>query len=418
MDKTFKIAVIGSGISGLVSAYLLSRKHVVTLFEQGNYFGGHTHTIDLEIEEQTIPVDTGFIVFNEVTYPNFTRLLKELQVAYHDSSMSFSVKDEKTGLEYNGTSINRLFAQRSNLFSPRFYGMIRDILRFNKNAKRFAQEGDATTTVGEFLRKGNYGQAFHQWYLIPMASAIWSSIPYEIYQFPAKFFCQFFHHHRMLEVNDRPVWKTITDGSRTYVQKMLSQMKTSTRLHCKVVGVSRETEGVRLTLSTGEQLLFDKVVIATHSDQALAMLTDPSTEEKSILSSIRYQPNRAYVHTDTSLLPKRKLAWGAWNSFLPIHSKNVATLTYQMNILQGLPTSTPIQITLNYPEGIDETKILREIEYHHPQYTVKTYQAQNRRAEISGARNTYYCGAYWYYGFHEDGVNSALDVVKALGVEW
>ncbi|MCX7836320.1 MAG: FAD-dependent oxidoreductase [bacterium] len=412
------IAIIGSGISGLVCAYLLSRKHHITLYEQANYFGGHTHTIDLHLEGKTVPVDTGFIVFNEVTYPNFTRLLKMLQVSYQDSSMSFSVKDENTGLEYNGTSLNTLFAQRSNLLSPRFYGMIRDILRFHQHAKTFAQEGDPSTTVGEFLKDGGYRKAFYDWYIIPMASAIWSSDPQDIFTFPAKFFCNFFNHHRMLEVNNRPVWKTIRQGSRTYVNAILSQMNTKTYLNQKVKQVFREENRVRLILDSGEVVYFDQVIIATHSDQALSMLADASLAEKEILSSIRYQPNMAYVHTDTSLLPQRKLAWAAWNSHLPKEKKKVATLTYQMNILQNLPIRTPIQITLNYPEKIDPQKILQTFEYHHPQYTVQSFLAQSRRSEINGVRNTYFCGAYWYYGFHEDGVNSALDVVQALGVEW
>ena len=402
-----KIAIIGSGIAGNTLAHHLHQNHEITIFEADSHIGGHTHTHDIEIDNKKYTVDTGFIVFNDRTYPNFMQLLAELNVAWQPSNMSFSVRCEATGLEYNGTTLNSLFAQRSNLFKPSFYQMIRDILRFNKTSLELLSNG-SEITMGDYLTKNNYGQRFIIQYIIPMGAAIWSTDAAQMLQFPARFFVRFFHHHGMLSVNNRPQWRTITGGSARYVEAITKPFKHKIKLNCPVKNVKRHAKSVELLLQNGETEQFDYVFFACHSDQALHMLQDASTAETEILSAIPYQLNTVFLHTDTSLMPKRKLAWAAWNYHLPVEQSSTVAVTYNMNILQNIDCPQPILVTLNHTDNINPAKIIKRLQYMHPVYTLAGAAAQARHAEISGKNRTGYAGAYWLNGFHEDGVKSAL----------
>ncbi len=407
-----KIAIIGTGIAGNVAAYHLNKQYDITVFEQNNYTGGHTHTHDINLPEDQFSVDTGFIVFNYKTYPNFTKLLKELDVDVQPSSMSFSVKCEKSGLEYNGTTLNSLFAQRSNLLKPSFYKMINDILRFNKNAVAILNTEQANKSLGEILKDGKYSREFIEHYLIPMGAAVWSSHPDQMMQFPAGFFIRFFHNHGMLNVDDRPVWHVIKGGAREYVKKLTSPFSEKIRHNTPVQAVTRHQNFVELMLKDGSKEIFDQVFIATHSDQALSMLTDASKAEKDVLGAIPYQENEAILHTDETVLPKRKLAWAAWNYHILPERQDRVALTYNMNILQNLNLNKQVCVTLNNTQAINPETIIKKITYHHPIFTPAGVDAQKRHAEINGPNRTYFCGAYWRYGFHEDGVVSALNAVQ------
>ncbi len=411
-----KIAVVGTGISGMVAAYLLSEDHDVMVFDANGYVGGHTHTIDVHMSSATYAVDTGFIVFNNWTYPNFVKLLGRLGVESQPSEMSFSVRCDKTGLEYNGTSINALFAQRRNLLRPSFYRMIREILRFNREAPALLQENEHSLTLGQYLEANHYSLEFVEQYLVPMGAAIWSAEPSTIERFPAKHFVQFFHNHGMLSVDRRPLWRVIKGGSKEYVKALTRPYRERIRLHTQVLSVKRTPTAVslRVKLPTQEvqQILVDQVIIATHSDQALAMLADPTQPEREILGAIRYQENEAILHTDATLLPRRRLAWASWNYHLLPGQKDRVAVTYHMNTLQGIRAPYQFCVTLNHSATIDPNTIIRRLIYHHPVYTREAFAAQKRHAEINGANRTYFCGAYWGYGFHEDGVNSALEVCK------
>lgn len=406
-----RVAVIGSGISGMVAAYRLSGEHEVTLFEAGSHIGGHTHTVDVEQAGRRYAVDTGFIVYNDWTYPNFVALIEELGVAWQPSAMSFSVRCERTGLEYNGTSINTLFAQRRNLVSPKFLRMVSDILRFNRLAPALLAADHASLTLGEFLDEQGFSGDFTDNYIVPMGAAIWSSRPSEMLRFPARFFVEFFANHGFLSVNQRPVWRVIKGGSGQYVGKLTAPYAARIRLRTPVSGVQREAHRVTLRLGDGSLEHFDHVFIATHSDQALALLSDPSREELEILGAIPYQANEALLHTDERLMPRRRLAWAAWNYHLPKTAQERVTVTYNMNILQSLDAPVQFLLTLNRPNDVDPDKVLGSFSYHHPVYTTAAVAAQKRRGAISGPRRTFYCGAYWGYGFHEDGVRSALAAV-------
>jgi predicted NAD/FAD-binding protein len=403
-----RIAVIGSGISGMVAAYRLSQEHEVTVFEAGSHIGGHTHTVDVEHGGAHYAVDTGFIVYNDWTYPNFVALMQELDVAWQPSRMSFSVRCERTGLEYNGTTLNSLFAQRRNLMRPAFLRMVTDIMRFNRRAPALLRCPDDSLSLGEYLRREAYSRFFLDHYIVPMGAAIWSSRPAELLRFPARFFVEFFSNHGFLSVNDRPTWRVICGGSREYIKKLTAPYAARIRLGTPVAAIQRQPQQVVLRLKGGDLEHFDQVFIACHSDEALNLLSDPSPAERGILGAIKYQANDAVLHTDARLMPKRTLAWAAWNYHLPALPSERVTVTYNMNILQTIAAPAQFLLTLNRADDIDERKILGRYVYHHPVYTTAAVAAQKRRHEINGARRTYYCGAYWSYGFHEDGVKSAL----------
>jgi len=411
-----KIAVIGTGISGMVAAYLLHREHDITVFEAGDYIGGHTNTVRAPQGDRYYDVDTGFIVFNERTYPNFVRLLDLLGVASRPTTMSFSVKCERTGLEYGSCSLNALFAQRRNLVSPSFHRMLRDLLRFNREAPRLLAAGDEEVTLGGYLRDRAYSRQFIHNYLVPMGAAIWSAEPSRMLEFPARHFVRFFGNHGLLSLNDQPRWKVVRGGSRRYVEKLTATYRDRIRLRRPVEQITRRRDGVALRARGCEVERFDRVVFATHSDQALRMLSDPSDAERDILGAIPYQENKVVLHTDASLLPVRRPAWAAWNYRIPARAGAVA-VTYNMNILQGLEASQPFCVTLNHPDAIDPARILKRMTYHHPIFTSAAVAAQKRHAEIDGVNRTHYCGAYWGFGFHEDGVRSALTVCRKLGLD-
>jgi predicted NAD/FAD-binding protein len=405
-----KIAIVGAGISGLTAAHLLSRRHTVTVFEAGDRIGGHTHTLDVERDGKSWAVDTGFIVYNDRTYPNFTKLLDSLGVRRKPSDMSFSVRDTGSGLEYNGTSLNTLFAQRRNLVSPSFWGMIRSIMRFNREAPAVLGTSAADVTIDDYLSNNSYGAAFADHYLIPMGAAVWSMPRSRLREFPIGFFVRFFHNHGFLSVNDRPQWYVVEGGSKNYLPPLCAPFATGIRRGTPVTSIRRPANHVEVN---GER--FDEVVLACHSNQALAMLEDPSEDEKEILGALPYQRNTAILHTDTSLLPKRKLAWASWNYNLHDDEDAPVPVTYNMNMLQTLDASETFLVTLNRDEEIDPEKVIARVPYEHPIYSKAGIAAQQRHRAISGARNTHYCGAYWRYGFHEDGVVSALRVAERFG---
>jgi predicted NAD/FAD-binding protein len=407
-----RIAVIGSGISGMVAAHHLSRRHEVTVYESGAYIGGHTHTVDVEREGRQFAIDTGFIVYNDWTYPNFVALMQELKVPWQPSDMSFSVRCDKSGLEYNGTSLNSLFSQRSNLIRPSFLRMVADILRFNREAPGLLVPDAPTLSLGEYLERGRYSRGFIAHYIIPMGAAIWSSRPVDMLAFPARFFVEFFSNHGFLSVNDRPTWRVIRGGSREYIKILTARYAARIRLNTPVDSIARRANRIHVRLKDGAVEHFDRIFIACHSDQALKLLSDPSQSELQVLGAIPYQENEALLHTDTRLMPRRPLAWAAWNYHLPLEPLARVTVTYNMNILQSLTAREQFLLTLNRGEAVDPSKVIGRYVYHHPVFTAEAVAAQKRHHELNGVRSTYYCGAYWGYGFHEDGVNSALAALK------
>ena len=411
-----KIAIIGSGIAGLTCAHLLNRRHDVTVFEAGDWVGGHTHTVQVSVEGRQYAVDTGFIVFNDWTYPNFIRLLGQLGVSFKPTEMSFSVSDPDSGLEYNGNNLNSLFAQRRNLLSPGFWGMLRDILRFNKQAQRDLIELriDADMTLDDYLKAGGYGERFILHYIVPMGAAIWSMPMAEMLNFPLQFFVRFFKNHGLLSVSDRPQWQVVEGGSSAYIAPLTAAFKDRIRLNCPVKRVDRDEHGVVIHSPAGIEH-FDKVVFACHSDQALQILASPSEAERAILGALPYADNEVVLHTDTQLLPTRKLAWASWNYRLSGAGHTHAAVTYDMNILQGIESDTTFCVSLNQSAGINPNKVLARFTYAHPQFSLAAVAAQNRWAELDGVQHTHYCGAYWANGFHEDGVVSALRVAAAFG---
>ena len=407
-----KIAIIGSGVSGNTLGWHLSKQHEVTVFEADGHIGGHTHTHEIDAFGKRYNIDTGFIVYNDWTYPNFIEMLDTLGVETQSSDMSFSVHDEASGLEYNGTSLNSLFAQRRNLFRPSFIGMIRDILRFNQEAPALLDEHQADMPFGEYLKLNGYGEKFIAHYVIPMGSAIWSASPDQMFEFPAKFFIRFFHNHGMLSVSNRPEWRVIKGGSKAYVEKLTQAFKDNIRLNTPIESVRRKHDGVIVKPKNQAAELFDWVFFACHSDQALAILEDASNDEIEILGAIPYQNNQIVLHTDMNLMPKKKLAWAAWNYHITEQALNLAAVTYNMNILQSLESPEPFLVTLNHTSQIDPNKIIKTLNYTHPVFTPKGIAAQLRHAEISGVNRTGYAGAYWRNGFHEDGVASALAALE------
>jgi len=412
-----RIAVVGSGIAGLASAWLLSRKHEVTLFEANDYFGGHTHTHDVEQAGRRYRIDSGFIVHNPAHYPLLTRLFEQLGVASQPTTMSFSVHSEASGLEYNAATLDTLFCQRRNLLSPRFLGMVRDLARFYREAPALLLQRDDMTSLGEYLERHGYGAAFRDEHLIPMASALWSSPATQILQFPARYLVQFMANHQMLQLGDRPQWRVVTGGSSTYVAAMRAHWPVHERLHCPVRSIRRHGHGVEVDSAAGIEH-FEQIVLACHSDQALALLADANEREHSILGAMSYQANEAVLHTDARVLPRRRKAWAAWNAWLPRDRDAACTVSYCMNLLQGIESPEPFVVSLNRGDAIDPDKVLARMRYHHPVYTQAAVTAQTRKAEIQGWRRTWFAGAYWGWGFHEDGMRSAVEVAAALGVHW
>ena len=410
-----KIAIIGTGISGLTSAYLLSKEHSVHVYEAKDYIGGHVYTLPVHLNGTSYEIDTGFIVFNDRTYPNFNKLLNQINVLSQPTSMSFSVKCETTGLEYNGTSINGLFAQRLNLLKPSFLLMVKDILRFNRDAKIFLNDSVEEITFGEFLKRGGYSNSLKNNYALPMASAIWSAKSKVIENANFRFFAQFFENHGMLNVNDRPQWRVIKGGSKQYTLKLIESFKNNIRINSPVDKIIRKNEGIEVVFNKQQKELYDRVIIGTHSDQALKMIENPSHEEREILSAIPYQTNVAHMHWDCSVLPKQKNAWASWNYFKPNKLKDETTVTYYMNMLQSLNIPRNVCVSLNMEEHIDPKKIYKKIIYQHPVFTSEAILAQKRHKEIDGVNKIHFCGAYWGSGFHEDGVISALSVCKSFG---
>ncbi len=406
-----RVAVIGAGIAGNVAAARLHPVHEVTVFEAQAHVGGHTHTHEIEVAGRHVAVDTGFIVYNERTYPRFTALLARLGVATQESSMSFSVRDEASGLEYNGTSLNTLFAQRRNLVRPAFLGMVRDILRFHREAPRALSADGPELSLGDWLENGRYGRAFRDLYVVPMGAAIWSTDPARMLDFPARFFVRFLQNHGMLTVNDRPVWRSISGGSARYVAPLTAPFADRIHRGTPVESVRRLPGGVIVKPRGHEAQRFDAVFLACHSDEALRLLADPDPQEREVLGSIPYRRNEAVLHTDERLLPRSALAHAAWNYHRLEDSDGPVALTYHMNILQRLNLPTPLLVTLNRADAIDPGRVLRRMSYSHPVFTRASIAAQARHREINGVRRTYYCGAWWRNGFHEDGVVSAETAV-------
>lgn len=411
-----KIAVIGSGISGLSCAHYLSRHHEVSVFEASERLGGHTATVDVQLGTRRYAIDTGFIVFNDWTYPNFIALMKELGVSSQPTEMGFSVRDQESGLEYSGTNLNTLFAQRSNLLSPKFLGMVRDILRFNRQSIADLEAGnvDESETLGNYLSRHRYSETFQRQYLVAMGSAIWSADCDTILDFPLHFFLRFFRNHGLLSVADRPQWRVIEGGSREYLRPLCQRFEQRVHLGCAVNRIRRNDRGISLEMADGRSLAFDEVVVATHSDQALALLEQPSDEEREVLGALPYQDNDVVLHTDIRLLPRNRRTWSSWNYSLGTGQER-AVVTYNMNILQGIQAPETFCVTLNNTEAINPHKILGRFNYAHPVFSLPGIEAQQRWADINGVRNTWFCGAYWHNGFHEDGVVSALRVAEALG---
>lgn len=413
--ETMRIAIIGTGISGMVSAHLLAADHELTIYEAGSRVGGHTHTITVERAGQSFNLDTGFIVCNDRTYPNFLRLLAKLGVATQPSDMSFSVRCESSGLEYNGGSFLGLFAQPRNLFRRSFHRMLRDIFRFNREAPNLLNDPGDGPELGNYLRLGKYSSEFIDHYLVPIAAAIWSAEPAQIWRFPAKFLVRFCQNHGLLSVFDRPQWMTVAGGSQRYVDKIIAPFRDRIRLNAAVSSMRREMDRVVVTTADGHSESFDQAVVAIHGDQALKMLADPTPQEREILGGFAYQENEVALHTDTSLMPTCRRAWASWNYHVPHQPVQRATVTYHLNRLRNLQSNENFYVTLNRTDAIAPCKILRKITYHHPIYSHASFAAQKRWAEVSGVNRIHYCGAHWGYGFHEDGVNSALAVGRYFG---
>ena len=415
-----KIAVIGGGISGVVSAHYLSLDgHEVHLYEANNYIGGHTDTHQVNAQGQNWSVDTGFIVFNEDNYPNFSRFLEELKVPSQLSDMSFGVHNTGSGLEYNATSIDTLFCQRRNLLNPSFYRMLWDLVRFYKQSPKLLDsqsEQVSEQTLGDYLRVHKYSRSFIQDHILPMACALWSGPSISIEDFPVHYFVSFMQNHKMLSLSGRPEWRVVKGGSRSYIDAMLNQFDGVVNTSTPVREIKRYATGVKVR-ADGEWNDFDKVIIATHSNQALSMLLDPSESELKVLSGIKYQRNEMQLHSDISVMPKNKKAWASWSVKVGTELESACTVSYYMNLLQNIDAPVDFFTSLNCSHLIDPDKVYVSRSYEHPIYNADTLQSQHRRSEISGHKNTYYCGAYWGWGFHEDGARTAMDCVKQIQAE-
>jgi hypothetical protein len=412
-----RVAVVGSGIAGLSAAWLLSREHEVVLFESEARLGGHTHTHDVEQAGKRYRVDTGFIVHNTHNYPLLTRMFDELGVASQDTTMSFGAQVEATGLEYNATNLDALFCQRRNLLSPSFIRMVREILRFYREAGALLRDPGPGPSLGDYLEQHRYSALFRDAHLIPMASALWSSPSATILDFPAKYLVRFMDHHRMLQVEGRPQWRVVTGGSSTYIEALKSRWSVDVRVACPVQRITRDEAGVAVKHVGGEDR-FDAIVVATHSDQALALLGDADALEREVLGAMPYQRNEVVLHTDRRILPTRRKAWAAWNAFVPAEPGAECSVSYCMNLLQGLESPEPFVVTLNRSAAIDPAKVIAKMTYHHPLYTHASVAAQERRTGLNGRRNTWFAGAYWGFGFHEDGMHAGVEAAAGLGVRW
>jgi len=409
-----RIAIIGSGISGLVAAHKLSDAHEVVVFEANRYVGGHTNTVDVELDGESHAIDTGFIVFNDRTYPNFCQLLDELQVESTPTAMSFSVRSDRENLEYNGSSLSGLFCQRRNLVRPSFYRMVRDIIRFNRESPKILESADGAMTVAQYLKSYGYSRPFADHYLLPMGAAIWSCPTATFEAFPIQFIVAFYRNHGLLSLSDRPTWRVIKGGSRQYVDAITRRFRGEIRLQTPVMNVTRANECVKVTTESQTEE-FDEVVFACHSDQALSILGgNATTTEEVVLGAIPYESNTAVLHTDESVLPQCKKAWASWNYHVPVGPASKSTLTYNMNILQHIKSKHTFCVTLNEEPSLNPDKVLRTFRYSHPIFTIEREDAQRRHEELIRQNRTSFCGAYWGNGFHEDGVNSGLKVVQAF----
>ncbi len=412
-----RIAVIGSGIAGLASAWLLDQMHEVTLFECNDHLGGHTHTHRITLGEREFDVDTGFIVFNRPHYPLLSRVFDTLGVESQPTTMSFALKNERSGLEYSATNLHGLFCQPRNLVSPRFMRMLGDILRFYRQSPTLLEIDGAGPDLGDYLAEHRYSDTFRDDHLLPMASALWSSPSAEILRFPAKYLVQFMANHQMLQVAGRPQWRVVKGGSKRYIEAMQMDWSVAERLNCAVTGIVREAHAVRVDSAAGSEH-YDHVVMTCHSDDALRLLSDADERERAILGAMPYQDNDTVLHTDARLLPRRRAAWAAWNALVAQDRSARCTVSYCMNMLQSLDAPEPLIVTLNRTDRIAPEHILRRMRYRHPLYSRAFVAAQSRKTEIQGRRRTWFAGAYWGWGFHEDGMRSAVDVANALGVRW
>jgi predicted NAD/FAD-binding protein len=407
------------------AAYLLSRRHEVHLFEKEKRIGGHTHThlVEDPATGKTIPVDTGFIVHNDRTYPNLIRLFVELGVTTQASDMSFGVSCQRTGFEYSSRGLSGFFAQRSNLFRPSHYRFFKELLRFNRESVRLLHDAsNVNVTLGAYLERARFSREFTDRYLYPMSAAVWSTSPGQMRDFPAFTLIRFFDNHGFLGINTHPKWKTLRGGSYRYIAPLTRSYAANIHTGAQIRTIDRDERGVSLRFADGSTGEFDHIVFATHGNQTLPLLANPTNSERQILSTFRTSTSQTWLHTDTNVLPKRRPAWASWNYHVSVDGEDASSggvaVTYDMNRLQAIDSPTRFCVTLNALDGIDERKVLRRMEYSHPLYTLDSVRAQARWAEISGQNRTHYCGAYWFYGFHEDGLNSALRVANALGVEW
>lgn len=416
---TQRIAIVGAGIAGMTAAHLLSRAHDVVVYEANDYIGGHSHTVKVGEAGLEQAVDTGFIVYNTRTYPNFCRLLDQLGVATQESDMSFSFRDDAADLEYGVPELGKLLAQKRNLMRPDFWRMIRDTLRFYRQAPRLLDsvQSEENLDLRTYLKREGYSQAFMDWHLFPMAESIWSGARRSMHRFPAAAFVRFSHNHGLLTLTDRPVWRTVTGGAVRYVERITAPYLDRIRLKSPVTGIRREPGRVWIKTPVTQFEAYDAVVLACHADQALAMLEAPTELEREILSAFPYAENDVVLHGDTGIMPRRRAAWASWNYHQQDDPERPAALTYDMNRLQSLPESLPLLVTLNRTQDLNPEFIHRRFRYAHPQYDTRAMRQQRRQNELNGQNNTYFCGAYWGYGFHEDGVNSALAVARRFGQE-